>query len=50
MESLGYHAEGGEGAVGMPEEGAVKGERPRDKGNAENSCNTERFSGQTILH
>ncbi len=24
MESLGYHAEGGEGAMGMPEGGAVK--------------------------
>ncbi len=26
MESLGYHTEGGEGAVGMPEGGAVKEE------------------------
>ncbi len=24
MQSLGYHTDGGEGALGMPEEGAVK--------------------------
>ncbi len=39
-----------DGELRIPHGGGDEGGRPGGEGNAENSSNTERFSGQTILH